>query len=63
MAEKKFYNVNEVRDILGVSDGGVYKWIKEGKIPAVKFGRRVMIPASFITNLEETAAAFPVVKV
>lgn len=59
MATKKFYNVDEVKEILGVSGGGLYKWIKEGQVPAIKIGRRVMIPASYIDSLEQTAAIVP----
>lgn len=37
--EKPFYTVAEVAKIFGVTKEAIYKRIKNGEIPAVKFGR------------------------
>lgn len=46
-----FYSVEDVKAMLKISEGTLYRYIKEGKIPAVKFGRRYRIS-------EETLKAF-----
>lgn len=38
-----FYSVEDVKAMLKISEGTLYRYIKEGKIPAVKFGRRYRI--------------------
>ena len=41
----KYYTVNETAQALGLSKNGLYKLIYAGKIPAVKVGRAIRIPA------------------
>ena len=41
---KYVYTVSEVADILGVTDGHVYRLIKQKEIPALKLGRVYRIP-------------------
>lgn len=49
--EKKLYELPEVLDIVPMSRAGLYKAAKEGKIPTVKIGRRIFIPAWYIDKI------------
>lgn len=49
--EKKLYELPEVLDIVPMSRAGLYKAAKEGKIPVVKIGRRIFIPAWYIDKI------------
>ncbi len=42
--EKRTYNANEVAAILGISKSKVYDLIRQGIIPSLKLGSRVVIP-------------------
>lgn len=42
--DSRIYKINEVAEILGISKSYTYQMIKEGKIPVVKLGRRIIIP-------------------
>jgi excisionase family DNA binding protein len=39
MEDEKFYTIKEVAELLKVSDGGVRKWLKTGKLKGIKLGR------------------------
>lgn len=39
--EKRFLNVNEVAEYLGLSDNTIRAWIKQGRLPFCKFGGAV----------------------
>jgi len=43
-------NVTRAAEILGVHPWTLYRWVREGKIPAVKLGRSVRFR---VTTLEE----------
>jgi excisionase family DNA binding protein len=45
-AERRFFNVAEVADIVGVSPRTVRRWIKDEKLVAHYFGRAVRIAES-----------------
>ncbi len=55
MTDKILYSVDEViaenGGILPLSKSGVYKLIREGKIPSKSRGKRVFILGSFIDDL------------
>ena len=55
MSSKILYSVDEViaenGGILPLSKSGVYKLIREGKIPSKSLGKRVFILGSFIDDL------------
>ena len=55
MTDKILYSVDEViaenGGILPLSKSGVYKLIREGKIPSKSLGKRVFILGSFIDDL------------
>lgn len=50
MEDEKFYTIKEVAELLKVSDGGVRKWLKTGKLKGIKLGRIWRISKS---DLEE----------
>jgi excisionase family DNA binding protein len=55
-AEEEYVKPTDVARRLKVSRGAVYKWIREGKLRAVKFGdRAVRIPRSSIEAFEQRA--------
>lgn len=51
--EAKIYTINDVCEMLKISRSFAYQMLKEGKIPSVKLGNRVIIPkAKFDTWME-----------
>jgi len=47
----KLYRTREVAELLNISVSGVKKWIKEGKIRAIRVGRFWMIPESEVRRI------------
>lgn len=47
----KFVSVMVLADLLGISRGLCYRLIREGQIPAVRLGRRLIIPISEVNEL------------
>jgi len=43
--------VNEAAKMLGISRGLAYQMVKMGKIPSVRFGKRVLVPRSVLEKL------------
>ena len=37
--EKRFFNIKELSEYLGIAEGTVYVWVCHRKIPFVKIGR------------------------
>ena len=58
--EKLAYTVDELADALSMGVSTVYKLLSEGKLKAVKYGRKTMILAEsardFLASLEREAA-------
>lgn len=54
-ADRRFLSVLEVANTLGVSDDLIYSLIASGDLPAVEAGRRKMIPARVIDEIEAAA--------
>jgi len=50
--KRRFFDVTEICEITGVSRPTVFRAIKRGEIKAKKLGRKLLIPASFIEELE-----------
>lgn len=40
-----YYSVNQLAEILQVTRGTIYKWIKKGKIKYIKIDRVIRIPS------------------
>ncbi len=48
---KLFYSVKELAEILMVSKSFIYCKIEAKEFPSKRLGRRVLIPATFVTKL------------
>ena len=46
MAQRQTYTVDEVAEVLGVSRGVAYDQVREGTIPALRLGKRWVIPVA-----------------
>ena len=55
MKESKYYSINEVATILGISRIAVYKKVKKGQIKAMRIGRSFAIPKSELADIEGKA--------
>ena len=44
VAERATYSVDEVAHLLGLSRGLAYQCVRQGQIPAIRVGRRWMVP-------------------
>lgn len=52
--EPRMLTVTRVADVLGMTKGGVYKWIEDGSIPAYKIsGRWFIVRDELISTLEQ----------
>jgi len=60
-SEELVYTVDEVRKRLKLSRGATYEAIRNGQIPSLRIGRRILVPASSLARLlgGETAAGCP----
>ncbi|MDA8206581.1 MAG: helix-turn-helix domain-containing protein [Thermaerobacter sp.] len=56
--ERKYLNVDEVAETLGVSRGLIYKMVAEGIMPHLKIGSRILVPADWEDRLANNAASF-----
>jgi excisionase family DNA binding protein len=52
---EQFCTIRQTQEIMHISRPTLYRHIKSGEIPAVRVGGRVLIPASFLQELEEKA--------
>lgn len=55
MTERRYLSVAEAAKTLGVSESLVYDAIASGRIRAVQFGRRKLVPTAAIDELEGEA--------
>lgn len=56
-SERLTISVQETAAMLGISRGLAYQMVHEGKIPAVRFGRRLLVPKHALENLLDERAA------
>ena len=56
--DKKFYTVQEFFELTGhaIAKNTIYKYIRDGKIPAKRFGDRHLILASFVDEFMNNPA-------
>ena len=47
------YPTGEAAEFLGIGYATLYRWIKSGKIRAIKLGGRTLIPASEIDRIKD----------
>ena len=52
-SEIRLYTIAQVADLLSMSTRTVYRWIKAGKLPIVRLGRRVRIRHGDVVALIE----------
>lgn len=52
-SEVRLYTIAQVADLLSMSTRTVYRWIKAGKLPIVRLGRRVRIRHGDVVALIE----------
>ena len=43
--------VNEAARLLGISRGLAYEMVRTGKIPSIRFGKRVLVPRQALERL------------
>jgi len=46
-------NVSDAAKVLGISRGLAYEMVKTGKLPSIRFGKRVLIPQRALEKLLE----------
>ncbi len=51
MVKKRYMTIPEFARLLGISRVAVYRRVKKGQIPAVKVGRKYMIPAGQVADI------------
>ena len=51
MSDKKFYTAAELVPMFRMSRAGFYLMVSEGKIPSVKIGGKVLIPAWWVDEI------------
>jgi excisionase family DNA binding protein len=49
--ERLTYTVTEVAALLGISRASAYELVRSGEIPALHFGRRIVIPRVAVEEL------------
>jgi excisionase family DNA binding protein len=52
---QQFYSLAEAGKILHVSRTNLYYRIRDGKIPTVRMGKRILIPGAYFERLAEQA--------
>ena len=57
--ERLTLTVPEVAARLGLSRNGAYEAVATGQIPAIRIGRRVLVPRAALDRLLEQASAAP----
>lgn len=55
-AERRTYTVVEVAEILGIGRNTAYESCRNGEIPSVRIGGRVLVPCSVIDEILNSAA-------
>ena len=53
--QRRTYSVPEAAAILGISRAQAYNCVRSGELPALRFGRRLVIPAVALDRLLGTA--------
>jgi excisionase family DNA binding protein len=53
MMVQQFYSLAEAGKILHVSRTNLYYRIRDGKIPTVRMGKRILIPGAFFERLAD----------
>lgn len=51
----KTVSVQQAAELLGISRNHAFRCVQRGEIPAIRVGRRLLIPTSFLEGLFEPA--------
>jgi excisionase family DNA binding protein len=51
MRKKEFVSAKEIVTLLGLSRSKVYALLKDGRLPSVKFGRRIIVPTQALMHV------------
>ncbi|MEM7342394.1 MAG: helix-turn-helix domain-containing protein [Actinomycetota bacterium] len=54
--ERLALSVPEAAELLGISRSAAYSCVRSGELPALKMGRRVLIPVAALRRLVDEAA-------
>ena len=54
--EKLTFNVDEAGKALGISRSLAYEMVRTGKLPVIRFGKRMLIPRKAVQNMLENPA-------
>ena len=49
--EKRTYSVEEAAEIVGISRSKAYECVRDGTLPSIRFGRRIVVPVGALLNL------------
>ena len=53
--EKLTYTVEEAGELLGVSRNNIYNLVKNGRVPVIKLGKRLLVPKAALERLLASA--------
>ncbi len=53
--QKRTYSVEEAAKILGIGRSAAYQAVRTGEIPAIRIGKRLLIPVQALEQLLSTA--------
>ncbi len=53
--QKRTYSVEEAAKILGIGRSAAYQALRTGEIPAIRIGRRLLVPVQALEQLLSTA--------
>ncbi len=56
IVKKRYANIKEISEYTSLPTGTLYEWASQGKIPSIKFGRRVLF------DLEDVDKAMELLK-
>jgi excisionase family DNA binding protein len=54
--EKLTITVEQAGEILGISRALAYEMARQGKLPTLRFGKRIVVPRKAVENMLEKAA-------
>lgn len=54
--ERRFYTPKDLRELIdrGVTVQTIHRYVHQGKIPSIRFGKRILIPAGWVAEYLKT---------
>ena len=59
VSEKLTYTIDEAARLLGISRNSAYEAARRGELPAIRLGRRILIPRSRLEAMLDRADGTP----